>query len=182
MITLEELIIELMPFPQQLKDLCRKDHDFAKALKVAYYDRFIALQAVSITYSPVYPDDEVIGFFVYDYRIKTPKFKQDYIVNKGKRYKDFVLYTGLSKVVNNKNIKHVKEFLSTYGERGKYYKDSHWLTIDELPAKIRFRGLQAVNMATKRIQLGFPTPTQQQIEETYSKLKQLPEGERFTLY
>lgn len=45
MITPEELIIEMMPFPREFKEFCKIHQDFGKSLKIIYFDRFITLQA-----------------------------------------------------------------------------------------------------------------------------------------
>ncbi len=170
MITPEELIIEMMPFSDELREFCKVNPDFAKALKIIYFDRFIALQAVGTSYSPNYPNDEVIGIYVYDYGLKTPKFKQDFIVNKEGLKKDFVLYTGLSSATNGKNVKHINEFLATYGKGG-YYKDAHWPRFEEFTDQLKERADKAVELAERRKMSGFSKPTQEQVEEIYKKLK-----------
>lgn len=172
MITPEELIIEMMPFPKELRVFCKNNQDFAKALKIIYFDRFIALQAVAISYSPNYPDDEVIGIYVYDYGLKTPKFKQDFIINKNGRKKDFILYTGLSTATNGKNVKHINEFLSTYGKGG-YYKEAHWPKFEEFSQQLKDRAIKAIELGKKRKANGYINPTQKQVEEIYKKLKEL---------
>ncbi len=172
MITPEELIIEMMPFPNELREFCKTHPDFRNALKIIYFDRFIALQAVGTSYSPNYPDDEVIGIYVYDYGLKTPQFKQDFIVNKGGQKKNFVLYTGLSSVVNNKDVKHVNDFLAKYGKGG-YYQDAHRLKFDDFSGELKQRALKAIALADKRKKGGRVHITPEQAEEIYKKLQEL---------
>lgn len=175
MITPEELIIEMMPFPQELKEFCKTHPEFGNALKIIYFDRFITLQAVGTSYSPNFPDDEVIGIYVYDYGLKNPKFKQDFIINKGGRKKEFVLYTGLSSVVDNKQVKHINEFLATYGKGG-YYVDAHHPKFEEFSGVLKERALSAIALADKRKKDGFVKITAEQAQEIYEKLQKLPKS------
>jgi hypothetical protein len=172
MITLEELIIEMMPFSQELKVFCKNNSDFRKALKIIYIDRFITLHAVGTSYSPNFPDDEVVGIYVYDFGIKDPKFKQDFIINKGGLKKEFVLYTGFSSVVNNKNIKHINEFLATYGKGG-YYKNAHRPKFEEFSNELKEIALKAIKLANERKKNGFVKITPEHVEKIYKKLKAL---------
>jgi len=172
MITPEDLIIEMMPFSKGLKKFCIKNPEFSKALKIIYFARFIALQAVITSYSPNYPEDEVIGIFIYDYGIKNPQFKQDFIVNKGKKDSDFVLYTGLSEVVNNTTVKHINEFLATYGKGG-YYKNTHRPKLEHFPPELKERALWAIKLAEKRKKDGFVEITPEFAQEIYDRLKEL---------
>jgi hypothetical protein len=172
MITPEELIIEMMPFPKELREFCKTNPSFSKALKIIYFDRFIALQAVGTSYSPNYPEDEVIGIYVYDYGLKNPKFKQDFIINKRGQKKEFVLYTGLSSVVDNKYVRHINEFLAKYGKGG-YYKNAHWPKFEEFSGKLKERALSAIELANKRKKDGYIKINPQQAEEIFNKLKAL---------
>ncbi|MDO8618337.1 MAG: hypothetical protein Q7R49_00145 [Candidatus Daviesbacteria bacterium] len=175
MITPEELIIEMMPFPRELKEFCKTHPDFGKALKIIYFDRFITLQAVGTSYSPNFPEDEVIGIYVYDYGLKDPKFKQDFIINKGGQKKEFILFTGLSSVVDNKQIRHINEFLSTYGKGG-YYKDAHHPKFEEFSEELKERAVKAIALGDKRKKEGFVKITMEQAQEIYKKLQKLPKS------
>lgn len=175
MITPEELIIEMMPFPQELKDYCKTNPMFGKALKIIYFDRFITLQVVATSYSPNFPEDEVIGIYVYDYGLKNPKFKQDFIVNKNGLKKEFILYTGLSSVVNNKQVKHISEFLDTYGKGG-YYRNAHHPKFEDFSGILKERALKAIALSDKRKREGFVKITEEQAQEIYVKLQKLPKS------
>src|SRR3989338_6890658 len=131
MITPDELIIEMMPFAYELKVFCKSNPSFQKALKIIYFDRFITLQVITTSYSPNFPNDEVIGIYVYDYGLKKPQFKQDFIVNKEGKKKEFILFTGLSNVVDNKYVRHINDFLATYGKGG-YFVNAHRPKFEEL--------------------------------------------------
>lgn len=170
MITPEKLIIEMMPFPKELKNFCKTNPEFGKALKITYFDRFITLQAVGTSYSPNFPDDEVIGIYVYDYGLNKPQFKQDFIVNKEGKKKEFVLYTGLSSVVDGKNVRHINEFLATYGKGG-YYKDAHRPKFEEFSGELRERAIKAINLAERRKKAGFTKITNEQAQAIYEKYK-----------
>lgn len=172
MITPEDLIIEMMPFPQELKEFCKTHPDFGNALKIIYFDRFITLQAVGTSCSPNFPEDEVIGIYVYDYGLKNPQFKQDFIVNKGRQKREFVLYTGLSSVVDNKYIKHINDFMSTYGKGG-YYQGAHRPKFEEFSGKLKERALKAIALADRRKREGFVKITMEQAQEIYKKLHKI---------
>src|SRR3990172_10109507 len=106
MSTREELIIEMMPFSQELIDWCKIHHDFSKALKIIYPEKFITLGGVVTSSSPNFPDDQVIGVYAYAYQLKSPIFKQDFVVNKGGLNKEFVLYT---RYPNRSDIKYIRD-------------------------------------------------------------------------
>ena len=160
----------MMPFPEGLKEFCRKNQNFSKALKIIHPDKFIALQATATSYSPYYPEDEIIGFYVYDYGKNNPVFKQDFLLNIDKKNNNFILYTGLSAVIDNKSVKHINDFLSTYGKGG-YFKDSHRITLEELPEELKDRALKAIALAEARKKGGYPKITQEHVEDIYKKFK-----------
>jgi hypothetical protein len=58
--TREDLIIEMMPFSDELKQWCNNHSEFADALKIIYPERFITLQAIAI-----HPTSQKIKFWVY---------------------------------------------------------------------------------------------------------------------
>lgn len=146
MLKVTNLIVRMQPYPKNLKDLIIGDPDFAEALKVNNHTRFVSLGAVVTSYSPLVPEDEVIGFYVYDY--KENKFKQDFIVNIGKKDKEFVLYTRFSNPNKNKRIKDISQFFAKYS-KGKYYIESHHPKFEDLPDVIKPRALEAINLADK---------------------------------
>lgn len=164
----EELILNKMPFASEIIDYCKTYPDFRKALKIIYYKRFICLQAIVTSYSPNFPNDEVIGIFVYDYSLKNQIFKQDFLVNKNKSYDNFVLYTGYGKSVNGKNVRHINEFLQTYGEGG-YYEGSHHIEFNDLPDLIKPRAKKAIKIADSRLKYGNPKINIDQAEDISKK-------------
>lgn len=168
MTTAEELIIEMMPFSEEIKRYCKKYPSFFNALKVINFNRFITLQVVMITHSPNYPQDEVIGVYVYDYMSKTPRFKQDFIVNVGGKGEEFVLYTGLSSAVDGKRVKHINDFFEKYGKNG-YYENTHWQDLEQLPEQFRERAKKAIALGEKRKIAGNPNIPQERIEEIIKK-------------
>jgi len=165
-ISLEDLIIEMMPFADKLKAFCSKYPNFKNALKIIYTERFITLQAISTSYSPNYPNDEVIGIYVYDYGLKHPIFKQDFIVNKNGTGNQFVVYTGLGSVVDGKQIKHINEFINTYGKGG-HYKDAHHPKYADFTGELKYRADRAIKIGEERIKKGNPPITNEKVQEVY---------------
>jgi len=143
-----DLIIRLQPYPQKLKEWCFLSPDFAKALKNSHPKRFISLGAVVVSRPRLTPEDEVIGFYVYDYGAKPNIFKQDFIVNIGARNKEFVIYTRFLGVSKSKYIKDITHFFEKYPS---YSKTSHHTKFKDLPDEIKPRALEAIKLA-KRIQ------------------------------
>lgn len=172
MASLADTIIEFMPFSEEIKAFCNKNPEFKEALKVIYVERFITLGALAVSHPSIAPEDKVIGIYVYDYQIKNPIFKQDFIVDVGGTGKEFVLYTGGTPSGGQKRVKHIKEFFSKYGVNGEY-KDTHWQLIDQLPTEIQERAQRAIALAEKRIAAGNPPIPQELIEQTYRKYKTL---------
>jgi hypothetical protein len=146
MVIVTDLIVRMQPYSPNLKRLILSDPDFAKALKINNHERFASLGAVVTSYSPLVPFDEVIGFYVYDY--KQDKFKQDFIVNIGKKDIEFVLYTKYSNPSNNSRIKDISQFFEKYS-KGRYYIESHHPKFVDLPEVIKPRALEAINLANK---------------------------------
>lgn len=171
-ITPEDLIIELMPFSVSLKKFCEVHPEFKNALKFIYFNRFIALQAIFTSSSPYYSKDQVIGIPVYDYGLKKPLFKQDFIINRDGTNTEFVLYTGLSSAVDNKYVKHVNEFLAFYG-RGKYYINAHRPRYEDFPPELKERAKKAIELAEERKRGGYVEVTPEFSELIYKKLKKL---------
>lgn len=161
--TLEDLIIEMMPFSDELKNWCRKYPKFSEALKIVYPEKFINLGGVITSHHPDFPE-EIIG--VYTYAYKRNKFIQDFIVNKNNKV--FILYTRNPKG-NSKYVKDINEFFLRYGEKI-YYLNSHHSSINDLPDQIKERALHAIKIADKLKKNGYIKPNQEQIDSTYSQL------------
>lgn len=168
--TREELIIAMMPFSRQIKDWCKIHPEFANGLKITNPSRFIAFQAVTTTQSPLAPEDEAIGFYVYD--SKTETYKQDYIINVNSQNKEFILYTRLPNRKYTKYVRDINEFMDKYSG-GKYYLGSHHFKLDELTGQLKDRALQAQNLAERINKFGLYDPTQKELDELEDKLKKL---------
>lgn len=168
-LTLADVIIETMPFSKELINWCKKYPEFLEALKITHPERFFHLGAVITSYSPNYPDDEVIGFYTYDSKRKL--FKQDFIINKGKLNKEFILYTRNPKG-SSKYVKDIKEFALTYGKGG-HYVNSHHLSFNELPNNIKGRALRAMNLAESVTKSGLIKLSQEQIELLFNEITEI---------
>ncbi len=93
-------------------------------------------------------------------------------MNKGGKKKEFVLYTGFSDVIDNKLVKHVNEFLSTYGKGG-YYKNAHRPKFEEFTDELKERALKAIDLGNKRKKYGYTQPTMEHIKEIGDKVQML---------
>lgn len=175
-VNLKSLIIEMQPFSDGLKQWCRDHPEFTKALKIIYPERFITLQAVSTSYTDNSPADEVIGVYAVDYGVKSPRYKQDFVINLDKRDTDFVLYTGRPGENQGKYVKHIKEFFMTYGKNG-HYADTHWPTFEQLPEELKPRAKDAMRLAIRLKELGIKKLTANEINQVYCKLTSLKDIE-----
>lgn len=145
-----DILLRMQPYPKELKDLCLTNSEFSAALKSTHPDKFISLGVVITSHCPLIPEDEVIGFLVYDYG-PNPQFKQDFIVNIGSQRKKFVIYTRFSGVVKSKIIKDISHFYQKYPT---YNKDSHHPKFEELPVEIQPRALEAIRLAERIKEMG----------------------------
>lgn len=126
-----------MPFSIQLKEYIKKNPGFKISLKLYNLSRFVVFQTIFLSYSPVYPQDEVIGIFYCDIenvrKSKSPFFKQDYIVNHNNGV--FTSYTSIK--TQTRDVKHINDFFNKYGKR-KYYGtdrgkgDHHYDNVSDL--------------------------------------------------
>lgn len=171
-ISFEELLIEFLPFSNELKGWCKFHPEFMTALKNIHYEKFVSLGAILTSFSPNYPKDEVIGIYVYDYSRKFPMFKQDFIVNKGKLNNEFILFTRNPKNLSSKYVRDISEFYLTYGKGGNYI-NSHHLSFDELPEELKPRGLEAISLANKLKSSSLTKPSQEHISKIYEEVESL---------
>lgn len=178
-ISLEELIIELMPFSQELVDWCNIHPEFLAALKNVYPDKFISPAMIMTSTSPNYPDDEVIGVYSYHYQLNKPIFKQDFIVNKGRLNKEFVLYTR-NPAGNSKYVKDINEFFSTYGKGG-YYLNSHHLTSEQIPGELQERVKETMKLAEKVKDVDLTKINQEQINKVYQEVMTIKRSDRYVM-
>jgi len=174
-ITIEELIVEMMPFSEELVVWCRSHPEFLSALKNIYSDKFISLGAIVTSYSPNCPTDEVIGIYTYDYQRKTPIFKQDFVVNKGKLNQEFTLFTR-SKAGSSKYVKDINDFFRTYGKGG-FYANSHHLKLEDLPNEIKGRGMEAIKLAEKMKGASLGKISQKHIDNIYKEVRLVKNNE-----
>ncbi len=177
-VTFEELIVEMMPFSDELVNWCKLHPEFLAALKIIYSEKFISLGAIVTSYSPNYPSDEVIGIYTYDYQRKNPIFKQDFIINKGKLNKEFMLFTRNLKRGSSKYVKDINEFYTTYGKGG-YYVNSHHLSFEQLPEEMKPRGLNAIRLANKLKGEIMVKPSQEHISKIYKQVKSIKKAAWF---
>ncbi len=170
-ITTAELIIESMPFSDNLIAWVAKNPDFAEALKVIYPTNFLTLQAISITYPPSKTNDQVLGVFAYDRKLK--KFKQDFIVNVANRHEEFILYTALpgKNPKYTKYVQHINGFFSKYGNNG-HYANTHHPSYEQLPAEIQERADLVLDLAKRLDSTGLRQLTQEELRTLYLKIKE----------
>lgn len=150
-ITFKDLILETLPFREEILYWCKTHQEFKNNLKALVSRRFLPLGVITISY-PSGTNDEVIGIYAYDYKNNPPLFKQDFIVDVGMTHKEFVLYTGFPKgTQSTKDVKHIKEFFIKYGQDGNY-ADSHHLTFEQLPEdkELRRRAMRIIEIASHR--------------------------------
>ena len=126
---LTDVVIEAMPFSDSLIMWCQQHPNFKVGLKFANSGDFLALGLILTSSVPHKPNDEVIGFLVYDMKQKI--FKQDFIVNVGGNNTKFILYSKRPDKAYDGYSQHIKNFIADYGLNGKYYKDVHHYTIDQ---------------------------------------------------
>lgn len=153
-LNLEEILIEVQPFSDGLKQWCKDHPDFTKALKIIYPEKFISLGMVVISYPPNFSNDQVIGFYTYHYSMKIPKFKQDFIVNVGNQDNNFVLYTRQNLVPLNTHIKDINDFFVTYGKDGNYLR-AHHVELGDIPDEAKQRATQAKALGDRLKSTGF---------------------------
>ncbi len=99
-----------------------KNPAFYKSLKLSNERRFKFFQPIILSHLPVSEGekskDEIIGMFYFDTKKSKFIFKQDYIVNIKKEDKEFVSYTRGSNSSQNKYVRSIHDFYSTYGKNG----------------------------------------------------------------
>lgn len=165
-VTLEELIIELMPFSQELVDWCKSHLEFLAALKNIYPEKFISPAMIVTSYPS--SGDEMIGIYTYHHEMKKPIFKQDFIINKGNLNQEFILYTR-NPSGSSKYVKDIKEFFAQYGKYG-YDQSTHHLSLEQLPIQLQERARAAIKLAEK-MKIGTPQEIpQDHIEKIYKKV------------
>ena len=124
-ISIADVVIEAMPFSDEIITWCHAHPEFKDALKITNADRFQALGMVLTSRPKNRPSDFVIGFVAYD--MQAQKFKQDFIVDVGNAHNEFMLYTKLpSGNYEGKYVHHINQFFAIYGKDGNYAKTHHF--------------------------------------------------------
>jgi hypothetical protein len=168
-----DVIIEGMPFSDEIIAWCHKYPEFKEALKVSNPDRFHALGMVLTSVPSAKPADYVVGFVAYDMVKK--QFKQDFIVDVGNQHDEFVLYTKLPSKHYGKYVQSMKSFYTIYGKNGSY-KGAHHFDLQYLldmgnedlseRARLVIKKGQAIIDAGGRRQVG-----QVELTETLAKIR-----------
>jgi hypothetical protein len=171
-LTLTDVVIEAMPFTDELVSWCKKCPEFISGLKFANTTRFLALGVVFTSFTSNMPGDEVIGFLVYDMEKKL--FKQDFIINIGRKASEFALYSKRPDKQYGKYSKHINEFYSNYGKNG-HYSNTHHLTLSDIEAMNKPDLLERVNstisIAEKIKKYGPNFITQDMLLDTVEKIR-----------
>ena len=140
---LKEILIRMQPYPLELKQLCNVNSEFAEALKSTHPEKFVSLGAVIVSHCPLIPEDEIVGFLVYDYG-KNSKFKQDFIVNVGGKRKEFIIYTRFTGIPKSKIIQDISHFYKKYPT---YPLNSHHPKYEDLPIEFQKRADDAMRLS-----------------------------------
>ncbi len=140
------------PFSDELCDFMDNNPEFFCSLKLSNSSRFKFIPLIFTSHTPnnhTKHKDEVIGMWYLDtsknicnYHSRICFFKQDFVVNIGKRNKEFVSYS--ADIESGKYVKPISEFFRIYGSGGKFYHDGkewqhHYADISSLPDEPRLR-------------------------------------------
>jgi hypothetical protein len=179
-VSFADIVIEAMPFSAELVAWCSAYPEIKQALKVANPDRFIALGHVTTSFSPNKPEDQVIGFYAYDYI--AGRFKQDFIVNVDNANEEFVLYTRLpkqSKDLYGRYVKDINEFFTIYGRRGDY-AGTHHPSLEEIMGLnepvLTDRAQRYVTLGARLRSDGLNPVTQDQLRDTLRRIREAKAG------
>ena len=162
-----EYIVRMQPYTNGLKRKILSDDMFSEALKINNPKRFISAGAIVISYSPLMPQDRIIGFFVYDRKMKI--FKQDFIVDVGGKEINYILYTKIRDGRQSKSVKDISQFFSRYG-KDIYYTGSHHPSFEEIPDEIKPSALRAIKLAEKLDITGLRTMSDEELNNFNQEL------------
>lgn len=171
--TMADVVIEAMPFSDQIIAWCHAHPEFKEALKVTSPDRFYPLGMVTITYTKNVPGDKVIGFMAYD--MDAGIFKQDFIIDVGSKEREFVLYTRHPQRRYNRHVRDIKEFYARYGKNGDY-ADTHHVDLQYIQGmgntELSERAKRAIEKSRQIVAAGGRRPiSQQELRETLAKIR-----------
>lgn len=173
-LSIADVIIEGMPFSDEIIAWCHKHPEFKEALKVSNPDRFHAIGMVLTSTPNAKPEDYVIGFVAYD--IVEKQFKQDFIVDVNNQHNEFVLYTKLPSKLYGKYVQSMKSFYAIYGKNGSY-KNAHHFDIQYLldmgNVDLSERARLVVRKGRAIIEAGGRRPVDQiELKETLAKIRE----------
>ncbi|HEV7454986.1 MAG TPA: hypothetical protein VGO07_07040 [Candidatus Saccharimonadales bacterium] len=178
-LTMADLVIEAMPFSDEIIAWSHAHPEFKEALKVTNPDRFYPLGMITTTHTKNVPDDLVIGFIAYD--MQTEIFKQDFIVDIGNKHREFVLYSKHPEKRYGKYVHHIKDFYARYGQNGDY-ANTHHIDLDYILAmgndELSERTQRAVKTSKEIVAAGGRREvSQQELRGTLAKIR--TEKEKF---
>jgi hypothetical protein len=172
-ITIADVVIEAMPFSDQIIAWCHDHPEFKQALKVTNPDRFYPLGMVTVTKTKNVPEDKVIGFVAYD--MDAQIFKQDFVVDVGSKEREFVLYTRHPQRKYDRHVRDINDFYARYGKNGDY-ADTHHVDLAHIMAigntELSERAQRAVKTSQQIVAAGGRRPiSQQELRETLAKIR-----------
>lgn len=168
-----DVIIEAMPFSDEIIEWCKIHPEFKEALKVTNPDRFYALGMIITSHPRTAPEDLVIGFFAYD--MVKDIFKQDFIVDIGNKHTQFMLYSNVQNKQFGKHVQHINQFYAKYGKNGDY-ANTHHVTLDYIVKmgndELSERAIRTVATSKKIMAAGGRRPvSQKELAETLEKIR-----------
>ncbi len=174
----KEAILETLPVPNEIKGWCKSHPNFFEALKSIYSNRFIHLSSLV-----VYPKHKILGIFSYDYQLRNPVFKQDFIEidDDNNETKTFTLYTAYVRKKGVGTSRWVKDINSLFN---KYHDlnqgtSSHHLTLSELlqiegfSKKFKDRAIWAVKKGDQLKKNGLRSFTEDELSSWTEQIKNL---------
>lgn len=177
-LSLVDVVIEAMPFSDEIIAWCQSHSDFKEALKIANADRFHAMGMVLTSWPKKRPTDYVVGFVAYD--MVEQIFKQDFIVDVGGSHKEFVLYTKLPSKRYSKYVRHINEFFTIYGRDGNYAGTHHFdlqYLLNMGNQELSDRAIRAVKRSAQIIQAGGLRPhSQHELRTTLAAIRAEKQG------
>lgn len=171
-IDIGDVIIEGMPFSDEILSWCNKHPEFKRALKIIFPDRFHTLGMVRTSVPTARPQDQVIGVVAYDMLKK--QFKQDFIVNVDTKNQEFVLYTKLPTKDYSKYVQSMKSFYAIYGKEGDYQGAHHFdlAYLDSMGnTELSQRGRLVIVKGRDIIASGLKPKTQEELRDTLIKIR-----------
>ena len=118
--------------------------------------------------------------YSYDYQIKNPKFKQDFIEYSDILDPTFTLYTR-NPNGSSKWVKDIKEFFKKFKGYNKGVS-LHHLSLEELPTAIKERGNWAIKKGEEFKKTGIRKLTEEELEEWLDKVRQIKKETKWLSY